>query len=570
MMKIVMKDMKSMIIHSKLIAILSMFILFAYNLNAASQPDFYSRFVKYSSDELLRMGNDYAEKLKLADSALVCFSIVVNRADDKMNLQDKREVMIGYIGRWYVYFFEYFDYEKSYSNLLKARHIAEEIGEGLSRINLNFGCMYQMMAEQSSNTQLKNKALLSYRKAFEESASKRDQGSLNMAFSNMIFLSADLGKLDSIQKEWELYNKMKWVKDDFCWKYNIEMYKGLKLLDKGKHAEALKVFQEQERATRWTTDKMRYLYIVYINKAQSLSAMGLYDEAIAEIKKAEEIAITHDMKDAKLDVYRLLAENYAKAGETVVTENYRNKYFRLKDTLLNYNQVAKVSQLQFLDKMSEIDKRMAEITRKREQQAMLLKIGTGVTIVILLLVVLLFVKNKELKRNNEYLYQNSLDSMRREEREREMRLSYEHKLEERQKAQTAAPERYSSSGLSEEDKEILLNKILNVMQTSEEIFSPGFKTDRLVELVGSNSRYVSQTINEKLNCNFTTLLNEYRVKEMCKRMNNIAEYGNLTINAIANGVGFSSHSGLFTSFKKVTGLTPAQYQKLARENKQDA
>ena len=75
------------------------------------------------------------------------------------------------------------------------------------------------------------------------------------------------------------------------------------------------------------------------------------------------------MKDAKLDVYRLLAEYYAKKGESEITENYRNKYFQLKDTLLNYNQVAKVSELQFLDKMNEIDKRMAEITRKREQQA---------------------------------------------------------------------------------------------------------------------------------------------------------------------------------------------------------
>lgn len=276
------------------------------------------------------------------------------------------------------------------------------------------------------------------------------------------------------------------------------------------------------------------------------------------------------MKDAKLDVYRLLAEYYAKKGESEITENYRNKYFQLKDTLLNYNQVAKVSELQFLDKMNEIDKRMAEITRKREQQAVMMRIGAGVTTVILLLGVMLFVKNKKLKRSNEHLYKNSLASLQREEREREMRLSYEQRLKEKLNAAANVPERYSSSGLGEEDKEILLNKILNVMQTSEEIFSPDFKADRLVELVGSNNRYVSQAINEKLGCNFTTLLNEYRVKEMCKRMNNVDKYGNLTINAIANSVGFRSHSGLFTAFKKVTGLTPAQYQKLAKENKQEA
>lgn len=275
------------------------------------------------------------------------------------------------------------------------------------------------------------------------------------------------------------------------------------------------------------------------------------------------------MKDAKLDVFRLLAEYYAKIGETYITENYRNKYFRLKDTLLNYNQVAKVSQLQFLDRMNDIDKKIAEMTKKKEQQVIFIRIGIGVTTVILLLGILLFIKNRKLKRNNEYLYHNSIASLQREERERELRLKYEQKLKANNSVQiNNITNRYSSSGLNDEDKEILLNKILTVMETSDEIFSPDFKSDRLVELVGSNNRYVSQTINEKLECNFSTLLNEYRVKEVCKRMNNVKKYGHLTISAIANSVGFRSHSGFFTAFKKVTGLTPAQYQKLAKENKQ--
>ena len=253
----------------------------------------------------------------------------------------------------------------------------------------------------------------------------------------------------------------------------------------------------------------------------------------------------------------------------MITENYRNKYFRLKDTLLNYNQVAKVSQLQFLDRMNDIDKKIAEMTKKKEQQVIFIRIGIGVTTVILLLGILLFIKNRKLKRNNEYLYHNSIASLQREERERELRLKYEQKLKANNSVQiNNITNRYSSSGLNDEDKEILLNKILTVMETSDEIFSPDFKSDRLVELVGSNNRYVSQTINEKLECNFSTLLNEYRVKEVCKRMNNVKKYGHLTISAIANSVGFRSHSGFFTAFKKVTGLTPAQCQKLAKENKQ--
>lgn len=549
----------------KLIILLFIFLLSAYNLSAAQQPEFYSRYMKYSSEQLLKMGNEYAEKIKLADSALVCFSIVVNRAKDDMTVDEKKDVMSGYIGRWYVYFFEYFDYEKSYSNLLQAKHIAEEIGQGLARINLNFGCMYQMMAEQSSNIQLKEKALSYYRKAFEVGVETKDFKSLDMAFSNMIFLSSDLGKLNSIQKEWTYYNKIDGVIDDFNRKYNIDMYYGLKSLEERKYTDATRLFTKQQQYA----NEIRYLYVSYINTAKVFAAMGRYKDAINETKKAEKIAVEQDMKDAKLDVFRLLAEYYAKIGETYITENYRNKYFRLKDTLLNYNQVAKVSQLQFLDRMNDIDKKIAEMTKKKEQQVIFIRIGIGVTTVILLLGILLFIKNRKLKRNNEYLYHNSIASLQREERERELCLKYEQKLKANNSVQiNNITNRYSSSGLNDEDKEILLNKILTVMETSDEIFSPDFKSDRLVELVGSNNRYVSQTINEKLECNFSTLLNEYRVKEVCKRMNNVKKYGHLTISAIANSVGFRSHSGFFTAFKKVTGLTPAQYQKLAKENKQ--
>lgn len=403
----------------KLIILLFIFLLSAYNLSAAQQPEFYSRYMKYSSEQLLKMGNEYAEKIKLADSALVCFSIVVNRAKDDMTVDEKKDVMSGYIGRWYVYFFEYFDYEKSYSNLLQAKHIAEEIGQGLARINLNFGCMYQMMAEQSSNIQLKEKALSYYRKAFEVGVETKDFKSLDMAFSNMIFLSSDLGKLNSIQKEWTYYNKIDGVIDDFNRKYNIDMYYGLKSLEERKYTDAIRLFTKQQQYA----NEIRYLYVSYINTAKVFAAMGRYKDAINETKKAEKIAVEQDMKDAKLDVFRLLAEYYAKIGETYITENYRNKYFRLKDTLLNYNQVAKVSQLQFLDRMNDIDKKIAEMTKKKEQQVIFIRIGIGVTTVILLLGILLFIKNRKLKRNNEYLYHNSIASLQREERERELRLN---------------------------------------------------------------------------------------------------------------------------------------------------
>lgn len=551
----------------RLIISLIAMLFFCINANAEESPQFYARYMNRSSEELLQMGNSYINQPNKTDSALVCFSIVSNRISDNMPKHEKRLAMNGYIGRWYIYFFEYFNYEKSYENLLQAKHIAEDSGFGLSHIDLNFGCMYQAIGEQSNNMQMKEEALDFYKKAFNESIQENDSNSFHMAFSNMVFLSSDIDKMDSIYEEFKIYSNIKSSDGNPDNDYSINMYKGLKYFNEGKYGEALQIFKKQKDSTKWTDDKARYLYIVHINISRTQAAMKLPKEAISEMQAAEKLADSHNMKDARLEAYRLLARYYNETGEKAKMECYRNKYFQLKDTLLNYNQAVQFSKFKFLDQINEMDRQMAEITRRHKLQAKLFYAGLGVSAVIMLLAVMLYLKNKQLKRSNEHLYQNSIASLQRERIEREMRINYEQALKE--KENMAAPqqtERYSSSVLSEKDKETLMNSILTVMQTSEEIFSPEFKSDRLVELVGSNNRYVSQVINEKLGCTFTTLLGEYRVKEICKRMNNINEYGNLTVNAIASSVGFRSHSGFYNTFKKVTGLSPAQYQKLAREN----
>ncbi len=74
-----------------------------------------------------------------------------------------------------------------------------------------------------------------------------------------------------------------------------------------------------------------------------------------------------------------------------------------------------------------------------------------------------------------------------------------------------------------------------------------------------------QVIHEKWGENFNSFLNSYRIKEACRRLGDIDHYGQLTIEAIATGVGFRSRTSFVTSFKRITGLTPSEYQRLARE-----
>lgn len=95
---------------------------------------------------------------------------------------------------------------------------------------------------------------------------------------------------------------------------------------------------------------------------------------------------------------------------------------------------------------------------------------------------------------------------------------------------------------------------------------PEFSIAQLARLVGSNSKYVSQAVNECTGMNFRTFINSLRVKVARSRLAGSGEYANLTIQAVSESVGFKSTSNFVLAFKKVMGITPSAYQKLAKNS----
>ena len=65
-------------------------------------------------------------------------------------------------------------------------------------------------------------------------------------------------------------------------------------------------------------------------------------------------------------------------------------------------------------------------------------------------------------------------------------------------------------------------------------------------------------INEHMGKNFYTLVNDYRIEEVKRRLQD-PEYSNLTILAIAYDSGFNSKSSFNTIFKEKTGMPPSEY-----------
>lgn len=110
----------------------------------------------------------------------------------------------------------------------------------------------------------------------------------------------------------------------------------------------------------------------------------------------------------------------------------------------------------------------------------------------------------------------------------------------------------------------LRQKIQSVLDDISTITSPAFNLSRLAELVGSNTTYVSRIVNDVYGKNLSTLLSDLRIKEACRRINNPEKYGQFTLETISASVGFKSRSTFLTSFKRVTGLLPSEFLRIAK------
>lgn len=201
----------------------------------------------------------------------------------------------------------------------------------------------------------------------------------------------------------------------------------------------------------------------------------------------------------------------------------------------------------------------------------ILMISGGIILLLILLSIgILIWKNRQLRKAYKSVYQRNLDVISAADHERRIRALYAGQVEAYKEmimsgvAGAAVKQKYQNSNLADDDKDMLMNRILRLFEDTEEIYSEDFNMQKLASLVGSNYNNVSQVINEQMGKNFSQLLNEYRIKEACRRFSNVAKFGNFTVEAVGNSVGYGSRSTFVTQFKALTGMTPSDFQHQAK------
>lgn len=220
------------------------------------------------------------------------------------------------------------------------------------------------------------------------------------------------------------------------------------------------------------------------------------------------------------------------------------------------------------------------------QNTILVSIGVILLIVLVFYVLLKkrnnalrYANNKLLDRNRELIKAEELNRQLMDERFKATAAQDEGKANETAVAgeESTAEEETSDDAsmspripyLGDEQKEILLSRIRKVLNQTDQPFNPEFSLNSLAQLVKSNTKYVPWVINETYGKNFKTILNELRVREASKMLDDHENYGNITIQAIAEEVGYKSSTSFIQAFKKLVGMTPSVYQNLSRQRTDD-
>ncbi len=113
--------------------------------------------------------------------------------------------------------------------------------------------------------------------------------------------------------------------------------------------------------------------------------------------------------------------------------------------------------------------------------------------------------------------------------------------------------------LEEKDSKNLLNTLTIFMNEKKPFLEGDISLITLASSIEVNPKALSYVINEHMHKNFNQYINDWRIEEVKKRLND-KKYSNLKMLTIAFDCGFNSKSTFNLAFKKATGLSPSEYR----------
>lgn len=542
----------------KLLQFNLLLLLFLLTFTSCDSKD--SPLRQQESSLLLKQGNEFLIKEKM-DSAMMCYTIVADRFRPDMNIEQKRQVASALNGCGFLLYHVYGNLPEASERLLFADSLCIETGDEYlgANVSLNLAIVGVLNNGLGLNNTTNEYTSKYFCESFDRAERSNNWFALLNAFSNMATqpilgnktpkgYAERLNKFGTLNIPESIPNK----------EFYVNRWKAAMIALSGNREQLLSFLRKQQQNTDSLTEGKR-IDLHLLNEISTTFKPYNPDSALIYAYKALSAANENRNLYDKIQIYKTLSEAYAVKKDDTNSQTALVTYYQLKDSAFEeYN----LNMMQNIDKVFSIKQANVELNYKavrNEKRMWFASFIAILTLVTVPMIIVLIRRNKALRESYIQLYN----------KQQELMLNWS-KQREGQMKSTQIDSGIRHRTLATDETKYAIDKILSVMDVSEEIFTPEFSLDRLSELTGIRPRILSSILNESMHKTFYQLLNEYRVREACRRLEDDKHYGNLTIEAISQTLGYKSRTTLINVFKKETGLTPTEYQKIARQNKMES
>lgn len=106
----------------------------------------------------------------------------------------------------------------------------------------------------------------------------------------------------------------------------------------------------------------------------------------------------------------------------------------------------------------------------------------------------------------------------------------------------------------------LYDQILNILVIQKKYKDPNYSAKSLAKELSTNTRYISAVINSRFGMNYSSLINQYRIRD-AKHLLTDKRYKDKTVEEIATLIGFNNRQSFYAAFYKNVGETPNGYRR---------
>ena len=476
------------------------------------------------------------------------------------------------------------NYSQALELYIQGLEQAEAAGDGYNYVACTgyIANIYETFGDHSSS-------LRYHLKGYKKAAEMNDSSLMSNFLNNIVMGYCRQGDVSLAKKYFSISQTVKPRHHQDIWHY-YQLYDEAHILNAEKRfAEAIRKHEQaREYAATHQMDSIYQLYqsseigLVYLNS-------HFYDQAISIAHQCSIQAQQLGSRELLANAYKILAEAYLGKGDEAESDRYRGMYSLLADSVYNMNRFYQLRSKLADYEEQKYSEHISGLTSTINRQWMTLNVVIVVLLVLVLcFVILVYRRLKQPVRDAEHTVTDDLtyhDSGDSNYSSVYGELPSETKAGAVPSAAAGVAAVDLAAGnsaagnvtteelnptpailksapqLSAQQFQLLQTRIADVFNDLQVLSRPEFSIQMLADMVKSNTRYVSYVLNETYRKNFNALLNEMRIGEAARRLRDTEHYGNMTIQAIYEDLGYTNAMTFNRAFKRIMGTTPSLYQR---------